>query len=188
VTQWAQRRRQQRLDSLADLENDPTSRAYMAAMAAGADQLGWAGHQGAAIPLYREVLNHPALTGRDRATVACTLGWVLLHRHEDDPVPDEARRMCAVAVDELPGHPYTRLLRAYLLAYDGDGAASLREASKVRLRKWPDLQAHVRCVEAIACAGLGQLERATELRAEAARLDSECDVLPWADEAIAAAR
>ena len=82
-------------------------------------------------------------------------------------------------------------LRAYVLAYDGDVAGSLRAVQLARRRSParpdPVFAAHLLCIEAIAHAKLGRTSEAARLRREAAQLLPESDLLPEVDVAISKA-
>lgn len=191
LNRWAERHylnRQTARSVDVSARADPTSRAYVQRIFARAYHLSHADQEAAAIPLYREVIEHPQAGSRYRGLSASWLGWLLLNRYPGDPVPDETRRLLAIATHERPRHCMTLLLRAYVLAHDDDGEGSLRAVKQARRRatggRDPRLVSTMLGIEAIAHAKLGRIAEAAQLRDEAAQLWPKCDILVAVDASI----
>jgi hypothetical protein len=168
---------------------EPKSHADVLRFVTHADQLLHSGQVEAAIPMYREVIEHPNAGRRIRGMSASLLGWILVGRYPDDPVPDEVRRLLTIATHEQPRQCQTLQLAAYIYAYDGDGAGSLRAIRLARRRKPrdPGVTSQLLCIGAIAHVKLGQHVDAARLRAEAAGLWPENELLAEVDAAISSA-
>jgi hypothetical protein len=190
VARWAEWRYQKRLTEATSLPSTLRTREDVVRFARNADQLLVAGQYDEVIPMYREVVDHPRTGRRSRGTAASILGLLVLGRQDPhDDVPDEARHLLEIALENQPRQWQTQQLAACVYAFDGESAASLQAVRLARksITDSPKNASLLLAIEAIAHAQLGAVSVAVEKRAAAAALWPGNGMLPDADAAIQSA-